>query len=162
MLSLLLKLESFNLMEISDIQNVQHNVWVSQKFLNEIENVATKSTSGNRGTSAVVEQLGDFIMYVIRFLQNLGNFAHSSPYIAYGGGLYGYLTDADDPRHGVGIISFRYLPNDIVYVEGISINLSNYSLLIENKIENTNRIVHLSESNLRHIIRESLIRTLYS
>lgn len=77
--------------------NIQHNVWVSQRFLDEIENVA-----------------------------------HSSPYIVYGGGLYGYSTDADDPHHGVGIISFRYLPNDIVYAEGISINLSNYSLLIEN------------------------------
>ena len=120
-------------MEINGIQNVQHNVWVSQRFLNEIENVATKSTNGNRGTSEVAEQLGDFIMFVIHFLQNLGNFAHSSPYIRYGGGLYGYSTDADDPHHGVGIISFRYLPNDIVYVEGISVNLSNYSLLIENK-----------------------------
>ena len=120
-------------MDISGIQNIQHNVWVSQRFLDEIENVATKSTNGNRGTSEVTEQLGDFIMFVIRFLQNLGNFAHSSPNIVYGGGLYGYSTDADDPHHRVGIISFRYLPKGIVYAEGISINLSNYSLLIENK-----------------------------
>ena len=120
-------------MEISDIQNVQHNVWISKRFLNEIENVAAKSTAGHRGTSEVTTQLGDFIMFVIRFLQNVGNFAHSMPYINYGNGLYGYSTDADDAHHGVGIISFRYLPNDIVYVEDISINLSNYSLLIENK-----------------------------
>ncbi len=120
-------------MEISDIQNVQHNVWVSQRFLNEIENVATKSTDGFRGTSEVTSQLGDFIMFVIRFLQNLGNFAHSSPYINYGDGVYGYSTDADDEYHGIGIISFRYLPNDIVYAEDISINLSNYKLLIEDE-----------------------------
>lgn len=62
-------------MDISGIQNIQHNVWVSQRFLDEIENVTTKSTNGNRGTSEVTEQLGDFIMFVIRFLQNLGNFA---------------------------------------------------------------------------------------
>lgn len=120
-------------MEISDIQNVQHNVWVSPRFLNEIENVATKSTAGHRGTSEVTTQLGDFIMFVIRFLQNIGNFAHSTPYINYGNGLYGYSTDADDVYHGVGVISFHYLPNGTIAVEDISINLRNYNLLIENK-----------------------------
>ena len=119
-------------MEIGDIQNIQHNVWISKKFLEEIENVATKSTNGNRGTSEVTTQLGDFIMHTIRFLKNIGNLSHSAPYITYGNGLYGYSTEADDLHHGLGIIVFRYLPNDIIYVESISINLDNYNLLIEN------------------------------
>lgn len=48
-------------MEISEIQNTQYRVIISQRFLNEIENVATKSINGLRGTSEVVTQLGDFI-----------------------------------------------------------------------------------------------------
>ena len=82
-------------MEISEIQNTQYRIIISQRFLNEIENVATKSTNGLRGTSEVVTQLGDFITFTIRFLQCLGNLVHKFPYLTYGEGLYGYVTKGD-------------------------------------------------------------------
>ena len=123
-------------MEISEIQNTKYKVIISQRFLNEIENVATKSTNGTRGTSDVVNQLGEFITFTIRFLQCLGNLVHKFPYLALGDDLYGYVTEPDFPSFGIGTIKFRFEQFDNstdIIVEDIVVDLKNYNMLIENK-----------------------------
>lgn len=101
--------------------------------MSEIENVATKSTDGWRGTSEVATQLGDFIMFSIRFLQNLGNLQHNGDYVQYENSQYGYTTETDNPTKGIGVISFRFVNESDVVIDNISVDLKNYNLLIENK-----------------------------
>lgn len=92
-----------------NIINTHYSIHYSQQFIDEIERVASDSTANNRGTSEVVIQLSNFIRNTCHFVQNLGNLAHSTPYINLGNDLFGYDTLKDDSNFGIGIITFRII-----------------------------------------------------
>lgn len=117
-----------------NIINTHYSIHYSQQFIDEIERVASDSTANNRGTSEVVIQLSNFIRNTCHFVQNLGNLAHSTPYINLGNDLFGYDTLKDDSNFGIGIITFRIIgesTSDTKSIENAHVDYSRYRLLLE-------------------------------
>ena len=139
------------MMQQSNVIDMKHEVYYTQKFVTEVERVLNENTRDLRGTSERVAQVGLWIDNLLIFIQRLGNLADIDRYTVYDNYI-GFNTNMYD--EGIGELFFNVYfdkekGNYIVYVLDANWDFKSnhlYDTMYENK----------SKEHLMKLIQEAI------